>query len=158
MHIEIERKFLVTGNEWRDTPGVRIRQGYLNREPERTVRIRLAGGEAFLTIKGPSSGAARREFEYAIPVSHAQELLKMCDGRLIEKMRHRVGVSGLVWEVDEFLGDNLGLVIAEIELQHENQAFVRPAWLGREITHDPRYANANLCVHPFTSWEQSRQV
>ena len=114
MHIEIERKFLVTGNEWRDTPGVSIRQGYLNREPERTVRIRLAGGEAFLTIKGPSSGAARREFEYAIPVSHAQELLKMCEGRLIEKMRKRVGVSGLVWEVDEFLGDNLGLVIAEI--------------------------------------------
>jgi len=130
--------------------------GYLCRDPQRTVRVRLAGDAAFLTIKGASVGAARHEFEYEIPQPHAQELLKMCQERLIEKIRYLVPSNGLLWEVDEFLGDNHGLVLAEIELQSEEQAFSRPSWLGQEVTCDPRYFNANLCVSPFGRWVKSR--
>lgn len=156
MRVEIERKFLVTGDQWRKPPGIRICQGYLCRDPQRTVRVRLAGDAAFLTIKGASVGAARHEFEYEIPQPHAQELLKMCQERLIEKIRYLVPSNGLLWEVDEFLGDNHGLVLAEIELQSEEQAFSRPSWLGQEVTCDPRYFNANLCVSPFGRWVKSR--
>jgi len=154
MPVEIERKFLVETSGWRQGAGVRICQGYLNRDPQRTVRVRLAGNKAFLTIKGPSTGAVRREFEYEIPVLHVAELLEMCDGPVIEKIRYLVPSGSLVWEVDEFLGENHGLVLAEIELESEDQAFERPPWLGREVTHDPRYFNANLCIHPFSHWEE----
>jgi len=154
MGIEIERKFLVSGDGWRPqaTQQTRFSQGYLSRDPARTVRIRVAGERAFLTIKGATTGATRAEFEYEVPVADAQQLLSMCDGPVVEKIRHFCPFDGMTWEVDEFLGANAGLVVAEIELDTEGQAFARPAWLGAEVTGDARYVNANLAVRPFTSW------
>lgn len=152
MGIEIERKFLVTGTAWRQGEGVRFSQGYLNQDKARTVRVRLAGGQAFLTVKGATTGATRVEFEYGIPVADAEQLLRLCDGPLIDKVRRCITHEGCVWEVDEFFGENAGLVVAEIELSSEDQAFARPAWLGEEVTHDPRYFNASLASHPFSRW------
>lgn len=154
MGIEIERKFLVSGEAWRKEASARTRfsQGYLSRDPARTVRVRIAGDAAFLTIKGKTTGATRAEFEYAIPVADAQQLLLISDGPVVEKIRHLCVFEGMTWEVDEFLGANAGLVLAEIELDTEGQAFARPAWLGAEVTGDARYVNANLAVKPFTSW------
>lgn len=152
MGIEIERKFLVNGAAWRQGVGVRFSQGYLNRDKERTVRVRLAGEKAFLTIKGISVGASRAEFEYEIPVADAVQLLKFSDGPVIEKIRRVIQLEGATWEVDEFLGENAGLVVAEIELQSEDQAFAKPEWLGEEVTHDARYFNSSLATHPFTRW------
>lgn len=152
MAIEIERKFLVTGSAWRQPDPLHLVQGYLSRDPQRTVRIRVAGNLAFLTVKGINSGASRAEFEYPIPLADAQQLLGLCDGPVIEKWRHIVQVDGSRWEVDEFLGDNAGLVVAEIELTHPQQPFQRPDWLGREVTDDARYYNANLSVRPFGTW------
>lgn len=154
MGIEIERKFLVADEGWRQaaTRQTRFSQGYLSRDPARTVRVRIAGDAAFLTIKGATTGATRAEFEYAVPLADAQQLLAMCDGPVVEKVRHLCGHAGMTWEVDEFLGANTGLVVAEIELQTEDQAFERPAWLGEEVTGDARYVNANLAVRPFSSW------
>ena len=154
MGIEIERKFLVRGEGWRQSAAVQTRfsQGYLSREPARTVRVRLAGERAYLTIKGTTRGATRAEFEYEIPLADAQALLAMCDGPVVEKIRHLCVHEGMTWEVDEFLGANAGLVVAEIELQAEDQPFARPAWLGDEVTGDARYVNANLAVTPFTRW------
>ncbi|HKS58339.1 MAG TPA: CYTH domain-containing protein [Steroidobacteraceae bacterium] len=146
MGIEIERKFLVTGTAWRQGAGVRLSQGYLNRDKERTVRVRLAGEKAFLTIKGATAGATRLEFEYEIPAIDGAQLLSLCEKPIIEKIRRKISHEGATWEVDEFLGENAGLVIAEIELQAEDQAFARPQWLGEEVTHDPRYFNSNLGV------------
>jgi len=153
MAIEIERKFLVTGNDWRDAPAVYYSQGYLSRAKERTVRVRIAGDQAFLTIKGASTGASRMEFEYAIPLADGRELLTLCEQPLIEKYRRKIPCSGYVWEVDEFLGDNLGLVIAEIELPSEDTAFDKPAWVTDEVTSDPRYFNSALCSHPWRHWD-----
>lgn len=150
--VEIERKFLVTGDAWRNGSGVLYRQGYLNRDKGRTVRVRIAGDAAFLTIKGQSVGATRAEFEYPIPVADAQALLALCDGPLIEKTRYLVLHAGHQWEVDEFAGDNAGLVVAELELASEDEAFDSPAWLGEEVTHDARYFNSNLATHPYRSW------
>ncbi len=152
MGIEIERKFLVHADTWRGTEPVRMAQGYLNRDKSRTIRVRVAGEEAFLTIKGLSQGATRAEFEYAIPVADAQALLALCDGPVIDKLRHVIVHEGNTWEVDEFLGANAGLVVAEIELQSEDQAFVRPDWLGQEVTGDPRYFNSSLVTQPFNTW------
>lgn len=152
MPVEIERRFLVVGDAWRQGGGVRICQGYLNRDPKRTVRVRLAGNEAALTVKGLTCGATRGEYEYALPVQDAKELLKLCDGPVIEKVRYRVPYAGLTWEVDEFLGDNRGLVLAEVELAKEDQPFERPAWLGQEVTPDYRYCNSNLSAHPYCNW------
>lgn len=152
MAIEIERKFRVTGTGWRTADGVRYTQGYLNRDKARTVRVRLAGQHAWLTIKGATSGATRTEFEYAIPVADAAALLQLCDGPLIDKTRHTQTVGNTVWEVDEFHGDNTGLVVAEVELAGEDHAFDRPEWLGEEVTHDPRYFNSALITRPFNSW------
>jgi adenylate cyclase len=152
--VEIERKFLVRGDGWRKGAGVRIRQGYLNRDKERTVRVRIAGDKAFLTVKGVSTGSSRREYEYAIPVADAEELLKICDGAILEKIRRTLDWKGLVWEVDEFLGANEGLIVAEVELETEDQPFERPEWLGAEVTGDPRYFNSNLCAHPYASWKR----
>ncbi|MEY4752294.1 MAG: hypothetical protein RIQ60_4508 [Pseudomonadota bacterium] len=154
MAIEIERKFLVLGESWRSaarqTPYV---QGYLNRDPERTVRVRIEGDVARLTVKGRSRGATRAEFEYPIPVDDARALLALCDGPLVEKIRHLwTGSDGLCWEIDEFLGANAGLVVAELELESEDQPFVRPAWLGQEVTSDARYFNASLAVRPWSTW------
>jgi len=150
--VEIERKFLVNGNSWRNGQGIRICQGYLNRDKERTVRVRLSGDKGFLTIKGMNIGATRAEYEYEIPVSHAEELLKICDGPVLEKNRYAHDYNGLIWEVDEFLGENEGLIVAEVELKRENQSFDRPDWIGQEVTTDPRYFNSNLCSHPYRKW------
>lgn len=152
MPTEIERKFLVTGTQWRASRGVRLSQGYLNRDKERTVRVRIAGGKAFLTIKGATRGATRAEFEYEVPITDAEVLLSLCDGPLVEKVRYAIEYDGNVWEVDEFLGANAGLVIAEIELTSEAQTFAKPEWIGAEVTHDARYFNSNLASHPFGSW------
>ena len=152
MPVEIERKFLVTGSGWRNGQVTRICQGYLNREKERTVRVRITGDKGFLTVKGINSGATRAEYEYEIPVSHAEQLLKICDGPVLEKNRYTVACDNLTWEVDEFLGENEGLVIAEVELKSEDQVFNRPEWIGQEVTTDPRYYNSNLCSYPYRKW------
>lgn len=144
MGIEIERKFLVVGEGWRGGDGVRVRQGYLSRDPERTVRVRIAGGRAFLAIKGFTRGAVRSEFEYEIPVLEAEQILSLCQGGVLEKTRHLVPFGGFRWEVDEFHGRRAGLVLAEIELSHPDEAFPRPPWLGPEVTGDPRYFNSSL--------------
>ena len=154
MSTEIERKFLVTGTEWRQANGVRFSQGYLSRDKERTVRVRVAGERAFLTVKGLTKGASRAEFEYEIPVADAEQLLKLCEGPVVQKVRHVVVYQGFRWEVDEFLGENAGLVIAEIELQKEDQLFERPGWLGQEVTEDPRYFNSNLAANPYSAWPE----
>ncbi len=152
MAIEIERKFLVSGFDWRTSNPAHIRQGYLNRDKQRTVRVRVADDDAFLTVKGISTGASRLEFEYSIPVDDANVLLGMCDGPLVEKLRHKISIHGLTWEVDEFLGENHGLIVAEVELQNEDQVFVRPAWLALEVTTDVRYFNSSLATNPYTRW------
>lgn len=152
---EIERKFVVTGDHWRslvDT-GVIVRQGYLSLEPGRSVRVRLAGETGSLNIKGKISTLSRHEFEYDISTKDAQELLdKLCVQPPIVKTRYRLTHGGLVWEIDEFAGDNAGLIIAEIELESEDQAFDAPQWLGEEVSHDPRYLNINLVKRPYSHW------
>lgn len=153
MPIEIERKFLVSGSDWRTANPARISQGYLNRDKHRTVRVRISGTQAFLTIKGISQGATRTEFEYAIPLIDAEALLALCDGPLVEKLRHTLQHDGLTWEVDEFLGENHGLVVAEVELESETQAIQFPHWLSTEVTMDARYFNTNLATHPYSRWE-----
>jgi adenylate cyclase len=150
--IEIERKFLVVGNDWRQGSFTRLSQGYLNRDKDRTVRIRIAGTQAFLTIKGASVGASRAEFEYEIPIADAEKLLKLSEGPLVEKRRYLHSHNGLTWEVDEFLGENLGLVVAELELESESQSFEKPTWVGQEVTEDPRYFNSNLAIRPYSTW------
>lgn len=152
MAIEIERKFLVCGTDWRAGASTLFRQGYLNRDKQRTVRVRIAGNRAYLTIKGISSGASRAEFEYEIPLADAEQLLSLCDGPLIEKTRYVVPHAGMLWEVDEFHGANSGLIVAEIELQAAAQQFDKPAWVGREVTDDKRYFNSSLAVAPYTTW------
>jgi CYTH domain-containing protein len=152
MAIEIERKFLVVNDTWRSALATYFSQGYLNRDKTRTVRIRVAGDVGFLTVKGKSEGASRAEFEYEIPLVDAKQLLTLCDGPLIEKYRRKISYQGLVWEVDEFLGDNLGLVVAEVELESEDQEFSKPDWVGEEVTQDARYYNSNLSVAPYNTW------
>src|SRR6478736_10205607 len=154
MGIEIERKFLVTGDGWRQGAGLAYAQGYLNRDPQRTVRVRIAGGMAFLTVKGASKGATRAEFEYAIPVDDAAQLLELSDGPVVRKVRRVIEHAGSTWEVDEFEGDNAGLVLAEVELQSEDQAYAKPDWLGREVTGDPRYYNSSLAANPYSRWRE----
>jgi len=156
MAVEIERKFLVANGSWRTHPssdgGVRYTQGYMNRDKTRTVRVRVAGAQGWLTIKGLSMGASRAEFEYPIPLADAQALLALCDTPLIDKTRHTLTHAGTEWEVDEFHGDNAGLVVAEVELAAEDQPFERPDWLGEDVTHDARYFNSALIAHPFVRW------
>ena len=154
MAYEIERKFLVRSGAWRGAgEGTRYRQGYVVNSEGRTVRVRLSDGEAWLTIKGLRIGLTRPEFEYAIPVNDAEEMLAtLCGGSLVEKTRYKVVVGRHVWEVDEFHGDNAGLVLAEIELEHEAETFERPEWLGEEVSDDPRYYSGRLAKEPFSSW------
>lgn len=151
---EIERKFLVTGDGWREAgAGVRYRQGFLSTDPERTVRVRIAGDKGSLTIKGRTHGARRAEFEYEIPTADAQQMLDtLCKRPLIEKVRHTVTSGTHTWEIDVFEGDNRGLVIAELELESEDEHFEKPDWVGTEVTEDPRYFNSNLVERPFTTW------
>lgn len=151
---EIERKFLVTSDHWRqNAAGIRVRQGFLSTKPSRTVRVRVAGDRGTLTIKGKTVGATRDEFEYDIPCEQAEQLLDtLCLRPLIEKVRYLVREGAHTWEVDVFEGENAGLVVAEIELQREDEVFERPGWLGREVTDDPRYFNANLVRNPYRTW------
>lgn len=154
MAMEIERKFLVKDATWKNHAlGVLYRQGYLLAEKGCTIRVRVVDQGGFLTIKGRTSGLSRSEYEYPIPVQDANEMLdRLCLKPLIEKYRYRVEHAGLVWEVDEFLDENRGLILAEVELQEEGQAIALPPWIGEEVSHDPRYYNANLVRHPFTRW------
>ena len=161
MGIEIERKFLVRGDGWRSAAHkvVPMAQGYLNDiamvdsgAMQASVRVRIEGDEARLNIKSRELGARRQEFEYPVPVADARALLALSVGGLIDKRRHYVEHAGHLWEVDEFLGDNAGLVVAEIELDHADEAFERPDWLGSEVTDDPRYYNLALASHPYTRW------
>jgi adenylate cyclase len=156
MPVEIERKFLVSGTKWRQANGIRYSQGYLNYDRERTVRVRLTEEKAFLCVKGISKGASRMEFEYEIPADEAQQLLKLSEGPVIKKVRHTVIHKGLKWEIDEFLDENSGLIIAEVELEAEDQIFERPEWLGQEVTDDPRYFNSNLAVTPYNKWRDNK--
>jgi len=154
---EIERKFLVTGDGWRGrAPGILFRQGYMARTQDRVVRVRVAGDKGFLTIKIRSADRSltRTEFEYAIPVEEARAMLDaLSPGEVIEKYRHTFEQCGSVWEVDEFLGANQGLIIAEIELKSEDQCFVRPDWLGEEVSRVSRYLNVELAQLPYRAWD-----
>jgi len=154
MATEIERKFLLVNDSWRQgARGQRYRQGYLSSEKERVVRVRTVDDTGYLTVKGATRGISRLEFEYPIPLADAETMLEaLCRPPLIDKTRYRVPCSEHIFEVDEFHGENAGLIVAEIELGSEDEAFERPDWLGEEVTHDPRYANANLIAHPFGDW------
>ena len=154
MGVEIERKFLVRDDRWKALgQGVLLRQGYLSSSPERIVRVRIEGESAVLAIKGCTTGATRSEWEYPIPMADAQTFLDaLCERPIIEKRRYRIPYEGLVWEVDEFLGDNAGLIVAEVELTSEGQVFAKPEWIDEEVTHDPRYFNANLLRNPYIQW------
>ncbi|ACK69016.1 adenylate cyclase [Gloeothece citriformis PCC 7424] len=156
MAIEIERKFLVKGDGWRSLgSGIVYRQGYIGTQnPETTVRVRVIGEQGYLTLKGKTQGAVRAEFEYPIPVEDALEMLDtLCDRPLIEKTRYKIKQGELTWEVDEFIGDNQGLIIAEVELQQENQVIELPDWIAQEVTGDLRYYNVNLVKNPFLKWK-----
>ncbi|MGD9081319.1 MAG: CYTH domain-containing protein [Desulfobacterales bacterium] len=149
---EIERKFLVREGSWRNEKGTRYRQGYLSSVKERVVRVRTINDKGYLTIKGLTVGASRLEFEYEIPRQDTDLLLGICEKPLIEKIRFKVEEKGFVWEIDEFLGENQGLIVAEIELESENQDFPKPDWVLEEVTGDPRYFNSNLIKNPFKMW------
>lgn len=150
---EIERKFLPASEGWRGrAAGTPYLQGYLCASKEQTVRVRLAGDQAFLTIKGPSQGISRAEFEYPIPLADARELFLLCPLPLIEKTRYRIEHAGLIWEVDEFSGANSGLILIEVELAFAEQAFVKPDWVGEEVSADSRYTNAMLSRRPYSTW------
>ncbi|MFZ6817944.1 CYTH domain-containing protein [Undibacterium sp. Ji22W] len=154
MAVEIERKYLVVSDDWkRLAKPVFMRQGYLSSQPERIVRVRIEGESAMMTIKGKTVGISRGEWEYPIPLDDAKDLLdNLCEQPLIEKNRYRIAVDDVVWEVDEFFGENAGLVVAEVELLDADQKFTRPDWLGIEVSHDHRYANANLFKNPYSRW------
>lgn len=152
MATEIERKFRVKEGAWRNAKGTRYRQGYLNSAKERVVRVRTVNNKGYLTIKGLTVGASRLEFEYAIPRQDADRLLEICEKPLIEKTRFKVIEAGFVWEIDEFFGDNQGLIVAEVELQSEDQDFPKPGWVLEEVTGDPRYFNSNLIKKPYKMW------
>ena len=161
MGIEIERKFLVTGDGWRaaaDTV-VAMAQGYLSGPPSMAAggakasgRVRVQGDAAFLNIKSVQLGASRQEFEYPVPVDEGRALLALCSGGIVDKRRHYVRHAGHLWEVDEFLGDNAGLVVAEIELQREDEPFEKPAWAGADVTDQSRYYNLVLAARPYAQW------
>jgi CYTH domain-containing protein len=155
--IEIERKFLVKDDSWRKLgEGIYYRQGYLSTDIDRTVRIRTIGEKGFLTIKGRSTNATRTEFEYEIPIKDAEVMLDtLCKGPLIEKTRFKINVNDLIWEIDEFWGENAGLIIAEIELEDNDKDIILPEWVGKEVTEDQMYYNANLVKNPYKMWDQS---
>ena len=156
MAIEIERKFLVTSMEMlTGISGEELSQGYLSHSADSTVRVRVAGEQGWLTIKGRTEGASRAEFEYPVPVEDARDLLGLCQSGRIEKTRYRIPQPPHVWEIDVFHGDNQGLVVAEIELRSEQDRFDQPEWLGEEVTDDPRYFNSALSKHPWSHWKLS---
>lgn len=153
MAVEIERKFLVRPGLW--TPlgsGDLIRQGYVSSSPDRTVRIRVRADRAYLTIKGPTTGLSRLEFEYDIPIADAHEMLNQLCAAVVDKHRHVEQHGGHTWEIDVFHGANDGLVVAEVELQSEQEAVDLPAWVGDEVSADYRYANSYLAKNPYSTW------
>ena len=155
MPLEIERKFLVDTRKWKPTDGgTRLVQAYLSIDPNPTVRARIAGEKAFLTIKGRTETISRPEFEYEIPVDDAQEMMKLAISNPVEKIRYEIMHEGFLWEIDIFSGKNEGLVIAELELESENQVFPRPNWLLDEVSDDRRYYNSYLSEHPFQEWTE----
>ncbi|QSJ19954.1 CYTH domain-containing protein [Nostoc sp. UHCC 0702] len=151
---EIERKFLVKGDSWRKlAEGTVYCQGYIATGEKATVRVRIAGNQGYLTIKGPSVKYSRAEFEYTIPIEDAQEMLDtLCDRPLIEKIRYKLEWNNLIWEIDEFDGVNKGLILAEVELTDEKQHIELPDWIDKEVSEDPKYFNSNLVKHPFSQW------
>lgn len=156
MAVEIERKFLVVGDAWRSlAEGHVYRQGYISTAGLTTVRVRVVGDQGYLTIKGAVQGISRAEFEYPIPKADADAMLStLCDRPFIDKTRYRIEHEGLCWEVDEFAGDNQGLILAEVELTDAEQPIVCPEWIGQEVSGDPRYFNSNLARHPFSQWSE----
>lgn len=158
MALEIERKFLLKDDSWRAAviSSRRLSQGYLTTLTDgakASVRVRVGGDQAYLNIKSMRLGMSRDEFEYPIPIEDAGHMLaNLCSGAVIEKIRHHVHFAGLLWEIDEFLGANQGLVVAEVELNSEDQTFQKPDWVGEEVTEDPRYYNVSLVRHPFAQW------
>lgn len=155
MAIEIERKYLVKATGWKDAAkSARYRQGYLSTTKEQTVRVRTVEDKAYLTIKGTSTGCSRAEYEYEIPFADASEILNnICVKPLIEKIRYRVDYASQIWEIDEFLGDNQGLIIAEVELTSEDQKIELPNWVDKEVSGDARYFNSNLVKNPYKNWK-----
>ena len=151
---EIERKFLTKGDGYKkNAKGALYRQGYLFTEPGKVVRVRICGDKGFLTVKGNPYGITRLEYEYEIPLNEAEEMLELlCEKPIIEKQRFKYSENGFTWEVDEFFGDNEGLAVAEIELKNEDEEFIKPQWVGEEVSNDPRYANSNLIKRPFKTW------
>ncbi|HQC73034.1 MAG TPA: CYTH domain-containing protein [Candidatus Competibacteraceae bacterium] len=155
MALEIEHKFLLRDERWRDQVehSLRMRQGYLVSDATRSVRVRVAGDQGYLNIKSGTLGIARREYEYRIPLAEAEELLNtLCEKPLLEKTRHFIHYGDHLWEVDEFGGDNAGLIVAEVELGTVDEAFARPDWIGEEVSHDLRYYNSQLVRHPYKDW------
>jgi len=155
MAVEIERKFLVDAEKWKTfakPKGIAYRQGYLVNEAGKTVRVRIAGSKAFITIKGTTKGFTRKEYEYEIPLADGHELLENFMLKGTSKTRYRVPIAGKVFEVDEFTGENAGLIVAEIELKAENETFEKPGFLLEEVSTDPRYYNSNLATHPYSLW------
>ncbi len=166
MGVEIERKFLVEGDGWRAAAReiVPMAQGYINDmgamdrgEQKASVRVRIQGDSAFLNLKSRELGHTRQEFDYPIPVADARALLALCVGGVIDKRRYYVEHEGHLWEVDEFLGDNAGLVVAEIELDHADEAFVKPAWIGNQVTDVARYYNLALASRPYSAWSDEER-
>lgn len=157
MAIEIEYKYLVDKTLWNPALAEKsyvIRQAYMHSDPSKTIRVRTKGPKGYITIKGKNTGATRAEFEYEIPLNDAVELIKAFCSNVIEKTRYEVEVAGKCWEVDVFEGDNAGLILAEIELNSETEAYVIPSWVNENVTADMRYANSNLAKHPFNSWKE----
>ena len=154
MGLEIERKFLVRDNSFRSlAQGTKYRQGYLNSAKERVVRVRTIDDKGFLTIKGIATGVTRAEYEYEIPAKEAEAMLdELCEQPLIEKNRYKIAYKGFIWEVDEFFGENQGLILAEVELESEDQPYDKPEWIGDEVTGDPKYFNSNLIQNPYENW------
>ncbi len=151
---EIERKFLLKNNDWKKEVerSYAIRQGYLSLDPKRTVRIRIKDRKGIITIKGKTQGISRAEYEYEIPIQDAKELIELCHSPIIHKIRYIVPYKNLGWEIDIFQDENQGLVLAEVELESEEQEVFLPPWIGEEVTDDMKYYNANLINLPFTKW------
>lgn len=166
MGIEIERKFLVAGDGWRAAAHavIPMAQGYINDQAamdsgaqKASVRVRIQGDAAYLNLKSRELGHTRQEFDYPVPVEDARALLALCVGGLIDKRRHLVNHGGLLWEVDEFLGDNAGLVVAEVELTSADQTFDKPEWAGTEVTDELRYYNLALASRPYAQWSEAER-
>lgn len=156
MAIEVEHKFLLANDNWRKqvSQSLQYRQGYLTSEPTSSIRVRTCNDKAWLNIKSATIGTQRYEYEYEIPLEDANEIIdKLCRKPLIEKTRHFVSVDNHTWEIDEFKGDNTGLIVAEIELESAGEAFTLPEWIGEEVTHDLRYYNNNLSKNPYKEWK-----